>query len=272
MPSLAIPDSRRNVVHSAWALIRQRELLFAWTVRIVRGRYQQSLLGGAWAILQPAATVAIFSVIFTLFVPIDTQDIPYVIFSYTAMVPWILFSGSITDMVDSLVANMNLVGKIYFPREILPLAALLARLLDFGIAGTLLVALMLYYQVPLYLPGILFLPVILAVQLALALGIGLAGAAINVFFRDVKHLIGLGLQIWLYASPIIYPVSSVPESIRVLYYLNPMAGILEAYRSILLRQSLPDNSLVISAIVAALVLALGYGFFKRLEPRFADVI
>ena len=249
-----------------------RDLLWAWTVRTIRARYKQSLLGGLWAILQPAATVAIFTVIFTMVVPVDTGGIPYVIFAYTAMVPWVLFSTSVTDMVDSLVGNMNLVSKIYFPREALPIAALLARLLDFIIAAAVLILLMIYYQMMPSLVGLLFLPVILAIQLALALGLGLAGAALNVFYRDMKHLFVLGLQLWLYATPIIYPVTLVPERFRSLYFLNPMAGAVEGYRAILLHNSLPGSYLLTSAVAAIIVLVLGYWFFKRVEFQFADVV
>jgi lipopolysaccharide transport system permease protein len=249
-----------------------RDLLTAWTIRTVRARYQQSLLGGAWAIIQPAAAVAIFSIIFTRFVPIDTQDIPYVIFSYTAMAPWTFFSGAITDMVDSLVANMNLIGKIYFPREILPLAALLARLLDFVIAGSILILLMIYYQMPVFIQGWLFIPVILFVQAVLAVGIGMFGAALNVFYRDIKHLFALGLQIWLYASPIIYPVTAVPEQLRPYYYLNPMAGVIEAYRNVILYEKLPNSNLALAAVISLIILIFGFLFFKRIEPKFADVI
>jgi lipopolysaccharide transport system permease protein len=249
-----------------------RDLLVAWTVRTVRARYQQSVLGGVWAVLQPAATVAIFTIIFTRFVPIDTGGIPYVVFSYSAMVPWMLFSTSITDMVDSLVVNMNLIGKIYFPREVLPLAALLARLLDFIIAESILIVLMIYYQMPVFITGWLLLPFILFIQLVLALGIGFLGAALNVFYRDMRHLFVLVLQLWLYASPIIYPVTAVPERFQTLYFLNPMAGIIEAYRAVLLYEQMPGTYLGLSAIISLLILVIGYLFFKRVEPKFADVI
>jgi lipopolysaccharide transport system permease protein len=249
-----------------------RDLLFIWTFRTIRARYQQSILGGLWAIIQPAAAVAIFSVIFTYFVPVDTGGIPYVVFSYTAVVPWTLFTSSITDMVDSLVNNMNLISKIYFPREVLPVAALFARLLDFMIATGVLILLIAYYRMQVYLTGWFFLPIILLIQLTLSLGLGLAGAALNVFYRDFKHIFTLGLQIWFYASPIIYPVSSVPEKFRKVYFLNPMAGVIEAYRAILLYRNLPGSYLMVSATVALIIFVLGYLFFKRVEFQFADVV
>lgn len=253
-------------------LFRYRDLLEAWTWRIVRARYQQSLLGGLWAIIQPAATVAIFSLIFTRFMRVDTGGVPYVLFSYATMVPWTLFATSLGDMVNSLVDNMNLVTKIYFPREILPISAMSARLIDFGIASAVLVVLMILYQVPPFLTGWLYLPLILVIQIALGLGLGLAGAALNVFYRDVKHLIALGLQVWMYASPVIYPSSIVPEQLRPLYFLNPMAGIIEAYRDVLLYEKLPDVYLIWAALVSFTILLVGYWFFKRVDFQFADVV
>ena len=253
-------------------IITHFDLLWAWTLRTVRARYQQSVLGALWAVLQPVASVAIFTVIFTLFIPIDTGSIPYVVFSYSAMVPWLFFATAITDMVESLIINMNLVSKIYFPREVLPIASMLARLLDFVIAYGVLFILLLYFDLPIFTPAWIFLPAILLIQLSLVLGIGMIGAAVNVFFRDIKHLFTLGLQLWMYATPIIYPVTTVPESIRPYYFLNPMAGIVEAYRAVLLYGQTPAPSLWLSAGLALVVLTGGYWFFKRVEFQFADVI
>jgi len=253
-------------------LHKTRGLLLAWTGRNIRARYQQSALGWLWAILQPAAQVAIFSIIFTRIVPVDTANIPYPIFSYIAIVPWTLLAASLPDMTDSLIANMGLVTKIYFPREILPIAAMLARLMDFGVASGLLVVLMLIYSMALFGAGWLFLPVILAIQVLLILGLGLACAALNVFFRDVRSLLVLGLQLWFYASPIIYPVTLVPERVRPFYFLNPMAGVVEAYRDVLINQRLPGSYLAISALVAIAIFFAGYGYFKRVEFQFADIV
>lgn len=253
-------------------LTSAHELLWAWTVRTVKARYQQSLLGGAWAVVQPAASAIIFSVIFTRFVPIDTQGIPYIVFSYVALVPWTLFSGAVSDMVDSLVGNMNLISKIYFPREILPVSAGLARLLDFAIAFAILILLMLLYRLPVFTLSWLYLPVIILVQMIFTAGLGLAGAALNVFYRDMRHLFGLVLQLWLYASPVIYPVSAVPEQYRTLYFLNPMAGILTAYRDVVLHQQVPGGYFLLATVISLLVFWGGYWFFRRVESRFADVV
>jgi len=254
------------------SIYKFRDLLVSWTYRTIRARYQQSILGGLWAIIVPISQTLIFSIIFTYFIPVKTGGIPYVVFSYIALVPWNFFSTSIIDMVDSLVSNIHLVSKIFFPREILTISYLLARFLDFLIASCLLLILMVYYQIPSNILGWLFVPLILLIQIALSLGLGLAGAALNVFYRDIRHLFVLILQIWFYATPIIYPVSAVPPQFRIFYSLNPMAGVIESYRAIFLYQKLPDISLLLSAGISLLVLSFGYWFFKRVEFQFADVV
>lgn len=261
-----------NQLKNLQSLHSHRDLLFNWTYRIIRARYQQSLLGGLWAVIVPTVTAVIFSVIFTFFIPVNTGNVPYLVFSYAAMVPWTLFSSSVTDMVDALTGNMNLVSKIYFPREILLISALLARLVDTFIAFGLLAVLMLYYRMSVSATGFLVLPLILLIQIAFSLGIGFIGGALNVFYRDIRHVFTLGLQLWFYASPIIYPVTAVPEKLQSIYFLNPMAGVLDAYRAILLYHELPGPSIFYSAGVALLVLVLGYLVFKRAEFQFADVI
>jgi lipopolysaccharide transport system permease protein len=218
------------------------------------------------------ATVAIFAVVFTRIVPVDTSGAPYILFSYTAVVPWTLLANSVTDMAMSLVQNMNLVGKIYFPREALPIAALLARLVDFGISFILLVILVILFRVPVSPFGLLYLPLILLIQLALTLGLGIGSAAMNVFYRDVDPLLKLVIQVWFYASPILYPVSLVPEKWQWLYFLNPMAGIITSYRDVLIYNTLPGEYLLPSALISLVILIAGYWFFKRVEFQFADII
>jgi lipopolysaccharide transport system permease protein len=254
------------------AFVTSKDLLWSWTARIIRARYQQSILGGLWIVIQPAATVIIFSVIFTQFVPIDTGNTPYIVFSYSALVPWMLLANSLTDMTNSIVGNMQLVIKVYFPREVLPIAALLARLADFFIAAGILVLLIIFYDVPIYPIGWLFIPVIIAIQFALILGLGLISSALNVFYRDFDPLLKLGIQLWFYASPIIYPVSLVPPGLRSLYFLNPMAGVLSSYRDVLVEARLPGPYLLYSLIISIVVLIIGYWFFKRVEFLFADII
>jgi ABC-type polysaccharide/polyol phosphate export permease len=175
-------------------------------------------------------------------------------------------------MAMSLVQNMNLVGKIYFPREALPIATLLARLADFGISFILLVILLMIYGIPVSPLALLFLPIVIVIQLALILGLGIGSAALNVFYRDVDPLLKLVIQVWFYASPILYPVSLVPEQWRWVYFLNPMSGIIAAYRDILIYNTLPGDYLLPAVIVSLILFVLGYWFFKRVEFQFADVI
>lgn len=248
------------------------DLIWAWTVRTLRGRYQQSALGWLWAIVQPVATVAIFTVVFTRIVRVDTAGVPYILFSYAAVVPWTLLATALPDMAMSLVQNMNLVGKIYFPREALPIAAMLARLADFAISFVVLAGLLLIYRVPLSLPGLLFLALVLVIQVLLILGLGIGAAAMNVFYRDVDPLLKLLIQVWFYASPVLYPVSLVPEQWRWLYFLNPMSGIIAAYRDVLIYGKMPGDYLIPAAVISVLIFVLGYWFFKRVEFQFADIV
>jgi lipopolysaccharide transport system permease protein len=254
------------------SLLTARELLVAWTTRTIRARYQQSLLGWLWAIIQPAASVVIYTIVFTRIVRVDTGGIPYPVFSYVTVVPWTLLATALTDMTSSLVSNMNLVQKIYFPREVLPIAAMLARLMDFGIAALLLFVLMAAFGMPILPPTAVYLPLILATQLMLMIGLGLTFAAMNVFFRDMQSLLALGLQLWFYASPIIYPASLVPEAYRSLYFMNPMAGILQSYRDVLLLSAPPGHYLGYAALSSITIFLLGYWLFKRVESTFADII
>lgn len=249
-----------------------RDLLITWTRRTVQARYKQSILGILWAIAQPAAQVAIFTLVFVYVIPVDTGDIPYPVFSYVAMTPWVLFSTGLADMVTSLVVNMNLVTKIYFPREILPMASLFARLLDFVIAMSLVVVLLVIYDQPFHLLGWLFVPVIVGVQLLFTLGLGFFGAALNVFYRDVQHIVLLILRLWFYATPIVYPVSQVPERFHTYYFLNPMAGLLESYRSVILFGEFPGGYFITATAVSIVVFVAGFIFFKRTEFQFADVV
>jgi ABC-type polysaccharide/polyol phosphate export systems, permease component len=254
------------------SLILSRELLWAWAGRILRTRYQQTAIGGLWIVIQPLATVAVFSIIFTYFVPVATGGIAYPIFSYVALVPWTLLASSLSDMTESVVGNMQLITKIYFPREILPVSSVLARLMDYLVSIGLLAGMLIWYKVSVNFTAILFLPVVLLIQLALVTGLGLILSASNVFYRDIRSVLTLVMQLWFYASPIIYPISMVPESLRSVYFLNPMAGILTAYRDIILDGVVPGPYLLISVIEASIVLIVGYWFFKRIEHQFADVI
>jgi lipopolysaccharide transport system permease protein len=263
---------RWEVFESLKELAEYHDLLIEWTSRNIRARYQQSLLSWAWTFIVPAAQAAMLSVVFTRFVAVSTAGIPYAVFCYVALTAWTFLANSLTDMSNALVDNRSLLTKIYFPREILPIAAMLARLVDFAVASVLLLALLAYFQLPLIRWAWIALPLVIAVQVLLILGIGLACAAVNVFFRDVRSVLILGLQLWLYASPVIYPADSVPERFRAVYSLNPMVGVIEAYRGVLLRGEFSVEQLYPAMAMALLLFVAGHSLFKRLEFRFADVI
>jgi lipopolysaccharide transport system permease protein len=253
-------------------LIEARELLGTWTMREFKVRYSQSLLGAAWAILQPLALMVIFSMIFSVFLKVPTDGVPYPVFAYTALLPWTFFANSLTLAIPSLVNNMNLVSKIYFPREILPLSTILVGLIDFFIASSVFIAMLLYYRVQVGLP-ILLLPAVLVVQIVLTFGVSLLASAVNVFYRDIRFVVPLALQIWMYLSPVIYPVTVIPETIRWLYLLNPMAVLIDSYRRLILFDQMPDWRYLGTASIVSLIMTLvAYRYFKRAERHFADLI
>lgn len=253
-------------------LAQYRDLLWLWTLREVRVRYKQSLLGVAWAILQPLALTLAFTFIFSLVVRVDTGGIPYPVFAYAALVPWTFFSTSLSFGIPSLVNNLNLVTKIYFPREVLPLASIGAASVDFLAASVVFLGMLLIYGAWPGLPALWVFP-LLAVQIILTIGVALWGSATIVFFRDIRFVVPLVTQVWMYATPIIYPVELVPERLRPLYFLNPMAGIIDGYRRALLLSEAPRMpAFLLGTVVSVLLLLLGYLFFKRVEPLFADLI
>jgi lipopolysaccharide transport system permease protein len=235
-------------------------------------RYSQSVLGVGWAILQPLALMVIFSVIFSVFMRVPTDGIPYPVFAYVALLPWTFFSNSLSFAIPSLVNQMGLVSKIYFAREILPLSTILVAFIDFLIASTIFVALMLFYRIPIG-SAILLLPFVLLVQIVFTFGISLFGAAINVFYRDIRFVIPLALQIMMYMSPIIYPTSIIPEKFLPFYYLNPMAVIIDTYRRIILYNQLPNWPYMgLATVISTVIMLLGYRYFKKAEREFADLI
>ncbi len=253
-------------------LVQARELLFTWTLRDFKVRYSQSMLGAAWAILQPFALMVIFSVVFSVFIKVPTDGIPYPIFAYTALLPWTFFSNSLSFSIPSLVSNMSLVSKIYFPREILPLSSIMVCFVDFLIASSIFIFMWLFYQIPIG-STILLAPLALITQVVLTFGISLLASAINVFYRDGRFIVPLALQIWMYLSPIIYPVNLVPEKFRPFYFLNPMAAVIDTYRRTLLFNQMPDwPHLGLAALLSVLLAVVAYRYFKQAEREFADLI
>ncbi len=253
-------------------LYRYRDLLWLWTVREIRVRYKQSLLGFAWAIVQPLSLTIVFTFVFSRIIRMDTGDIPYPVFAYTALLPWTFFSTALSFGVPSLINNMGLVTKIYFPREILPLANIGAALVDFVVASLIFAGILVVYRQPLTIQALWIFP-LLGVQLLLMVGVTLLGSSLLVFYRDVRFVIPLLVQVWMYASPVIYPIDWVPESLRPYYDLNPMAGLIDGYRRVLLLGEPPrGQAMLFSVALSAILFLLSYVVFKHLEPLFADVI
>ncbi len=248
------------------------ELLVSLSLRDVKIRYKQSFFGIVWAVLQPFMLMVVFSVVFSLFVRVKTPGEPYAVFSYVALVPWTYFSRGLTNGVMSLIANSVLVTKIYFPRELFPLAALLSGFIDFAVSALIFIGMLAFFHSGVGF-AVLWTPLIVVVQMALMLGLMLLLSAANVFYRDVYQTVPFLLQLWLYITPVIYPLSLVPARFHLLFALNPMSGIIDAYRRAILQDMGPDPRLfAYAAAVSLVLLVLGYAFFKKVELRFADVI
>jgi len=273
MPTEArVFQSQRSLRENLALLLEYRELIIIWTIREIKARYRQSALGFGWALLQPVFQLVVINIIFGNFLRVPSDDIPYPIFAFVAILPWTFFSSSINAAVPSIIQNMQLVTKIYFPREIMPLSVISARLIDFAIASIVFVGMMVWYRIPLH-ATVLYVPILLLILITLAIGIGLLGAAVSVFLRDISFAVPMAMLLWMYASPVIYPLSAVPEEWLALYMLNPMAVIIDSFRGVILRGEPPDfGYLGYAAIVSLLVFVLSYVNFKRLEMTMADII
>ena len=251
-----------------WA---HRDLLYFLAWRDVKVRYKQTFLGVAWAVLQPLVAMVIFSVVFGELARIPSDGLPYPIFTFTALLPWNYFAASLGRVTGSVVAEAHLISKVYFPRLIVPLSGVVSSLVDFGFAFLVLLVMMFWFGI---LPTwrVLALPGLLLLVAATALGVGLWLSALNVRYRDIGHIIPFLIQCWLYASPVVYPVTLIPERWRLLYSLNPIVGVIEGFRWALLGNPSPDfGAMVASAVVVAAMLSGGVVFFKRMERTFADV-
>lgn len=248
-----------------------RELLRFLVVRDIKVRYKQTVLGGLWAVLQPFMSMVIFTIFFGHLAKVPSDGLPYPIFVYTALLPWQFFSGGISSSGNSLVANSHLISKVYFPRMIIPAASLGAGFLDFLIAFVLLLVMMVYYGV---FPGaaLLLFPFLMILVALAALGVGMILAALNVSYRDFRYVIPFLVQFWLFATPVIYPASMVPEQWRWLINLNPMAGLITGIRSALLNLPVSWTDIWISGTISLLLFVTGIFFFKKMERRFADII
>lgn len=249
-----------------------RELLYFLVWRDIKVSYAQTVLGVAWAVLKPVVTMVVFAIIFGWLVRVPSEGVPYPIFVFTALLPWQLFARSLAGSSTSLVANENLITKVYFPRLVVPISATVAGILDFAIASLVLLGMLWFYHI-VPTAAAWTLPLFVMLAIATALGVGLWLSALNVLYRDVGHAAPFLIQIWLFATPVIYPSSLVPESLRVAYWLNPMVGVVEGFRWALLGTgSTPGSMLALSVFVAMAVLFSGLYFFRRLEQTFADTV
>jgi lipopolysaccharide transport system permease protein len=249
-----------------------RELLFFFVWRDIKVRYKQTALGVSWAIIQPFLTMVIFSLFFGRLANMASDGLPYPIFNFAALVPWTFFANSLTQASNSLVASANMLKKIYFPRLTLPVATVLAGVIDFVLAFIMLLGMMLYYGLAPTV-NVLWLPLFLLLALICSLGVGLWLSAMNVQFRDVRYTIPFLTQAWFFATPIAYPSSLLSEPWRTLYGLNPMAGVVEGFRWALLgTDTAPGPIIIVSTVVALVLLISGAFYFRRMERTFADVV
>ncbi len=268
---IVIESSRSWLRLDLGDLWRYRELLFFLTWRDIMVRYKQTLLGAAWAVLQPVLTMVIFSIIFGQLAKLPSEGIPYPIFTFTALLPWQLFAFALTNSSNSLVGSQSLVSKVYFPRLVIPVASVLPGLVDFGISFVILIGMMIFYHVP--LSGRMFiLPLFLLLALATALAVGLWLSALNVEYRDIRYVVPFLTQFWMYATPVAYSSTLIPQKWRLLYGLNPLTGVVEGFRWALLGSGDVGGLLWVSTGIVILLLAGGLVYFKRMEDTFADVI
>ncbi|HSB11835.1 MAG TPA: ABC transporter permease [Blastocatellia bacterium] len=277
--SYDLPDKPVVVIEArkSWAPLNLRdlwacrELLYFLMWRDIKVRYKQTILGAAWAIIQPLATMIIFTYFFGMLARVPTEGVPAPIFFYTGLLLWTFFSNGVSSGANSLIGNSNLITKVYFPRLIIPAAAVGAGLLDFAIASVLLIPLLVYYGFAVTWSYLLILPLILLTTL-FALGVGIWFSALNVKYRDVRYALPFVIQIWMFVSPIIYPSSMVPDEWRWVYALNPLVGIVEAFRGVFFGRAFSIGVLGYSCAVALVMLVYASYMFRRMERSFAEVI
>jgi lipopolysaccharide transport system permease protein len=251
---------------------RHRDLIFSFAARDIKARYKQTALGVVWSIIQPLSMMIVFTLVFSVFAKVPSDGIPYPVFAYSALTFWMFFSNTIAGGTMAMTSNGILIRKIYFPRETLLLAVLLAGLLDLAIASLLFVGMILYYQIALTAAALWVIPLV-TLQMLLALGITSLTSAAHVNFRDIGHALPLLIQLWMFATPVAYPISVIPEWLRSIYLLNPMAAIIDGYRRAIILGTHPDlAALALSAAITIVLTAAALSIFKRAERTFADVI
>lgn len=277
-PTGAAAPTIRNEPSRGWRVInfqelwQYNELLYFLAWRDIKVRYKQTVLGAAWAVIQPFLTMVVFSLFFGKLANMPSDGIPYPLFAYAALVPWTFFANGLTQSSNSLVSSANLIKKVYFPRLVVPVSAVIAGGVDFVIAFVVLIGMMPFYGV---VPtgNIVWIPLLILLAFITALGLGLWFSALNVQFRDIRYTISFVTQLWLFATPVAYPSSLLSEPWRALYGLNPMVGVVEGFRWALLgTQSVPGEAILVSSLTAMILLISGALYFKRVEQTFADVV
>jgi len=264
--------SPSRLLSQFWRLTEYWDLLLTLSLHRIRIRYKQSLLGGAWAVFQPLSLMIIYTIIFSKVARMPSEGAPYAIFVYVAMLPWNFFAASLTSASNSLVSHNSLITKVYFPREVLPLSYLVATSIDFLIGVLVLIPLFVWFQMGVTLHVLWVIP-LMALAAAFVFSLSMILATIQVYFRDIGLALPLLLQLWMFASPVVYPLSAVPERFQAWFVLNPMAGIVDGVRRCVLHGASPDfHSLRISLLTVLLLLPVAYGFFKHKEASMADVI
>lgn len=253
-----------------------RELLYFFIWRDIKVRYKQTAVGAAWAVLQPLMTMLLFSLLFGRLAKLPSQGLPYPLFYYSALLPWMYFSTTLQNTTSKLVENQHVITKVYFPRLMLPLSATLCGLVDFGISFLMFAVILSYYGVRFAIwpgLGLLYFPILLLLTILLALGVGLWLSALNAIYRDVKYVLPFLLQFWMFASPVAYPASLIPPKWRWLYGLNPLSGVIEGFRwSLTGRGDLPYRQLALSAAMILAIAVSGLAYFQAMEVTIADVV
>jgi len=271
-PVISIRPSRGWISLNLRELWAYRELLYFLSWRTIKVRYKQTVLGASWAILQPLFTMVIFSLFFGRLAKMPSDGLPYPIFSYAALVPWQFFANGLSGSANSLVGSANLIKKVYFPRLVVPISAVLSGVVDFILAFIVLLAMMLFFGIT-PTARVIWLPALLLLALVTSLGVGLWLSAMNVQFRDVRYAVPFLINAWMFATPIAYPSSLLPEPWQTLYGLNPMAGVVEGFRWALLdTDTAPGPMILLSAGAAVVILVSGAFYFRRMEKTFADVM
>ena len=271
IPQLAEIKSSYGITQTVGDFWHYRELLYFLVWKDIKVKYKQTALGVIWVILQPLAGMVLFTLLFGRVAKLPSDGLPYPIFYYASLLTWTYFSTALISASNSILSNTSLITKVYFPRILLPAAAVTSSILDLAIASIILFGLLIFYQVPLTY-GLVFLPLILVLLVIFTLGIGQFLAALNVNYRDIKHALPFIIQLWLFASPVVYPMSMVPQQYKWMVSLNPIAGIIETTRALISGYSIPWDILGIACAVTVMTFILGIWYFQRTARRFADVI